>query len=183
MLSTCLPAWGGFMGCQEGLRARKKGRVLVQSHLFPSLLNTVGLPITNGGIKSLSSPPSLKMVFYSPVNVFIECPAEVRVFSISRGARDQGLAPEFASLPTLSFLLNLAAPSPAPSISWKPPQAGLSVSWLVKGSRNVVVLFAKLAGTHLGHTPTMRINHPSLLSPSWGTQRSALVRVLILRER
>lgn len=30
--------WGGFRGLQEGLSARKKGRVLVQSHLFPFFL-------------------------------------------------------------------------------------------------------------------------------------------------
>lgn len=140
--------WGGFVGSQEGLRARKKGRVLVQSHLSPSLLNTVGLPITNEGIKSLSSPPSLKMmIFYPPLDGFMECPAEVRVSSISRGARDQGLAPEFASLPTLSFLMNLAAPLLLLPPPGNLPRQGSVFYGLLEASGNVVVLFAKLAGT------------------------------------
>lgn len=112
-----IPAWqngedlGAFRrGSVQGKKAEFYFKVTF-SILYYFFFNTMGLPTTNRGIKSLISPPSLKlMIFYSPVNAFIECPAEVTAFRISKGARDQGLAPETASVPTLSFILSLAAP-------------------------------------------------------------------------
>lgn len=141
----CAQHLPGRMGRIQGPSGRaqcKEKRQSSDSKLFcPFLLNTVGLPTTNGDIESLTVHPLLSW-WYFILQWMLLLSALLRWGYLASPKVPEMKDQQLKQLPyphsASSWVLQPR--SPAPSISWKPHQAELSVLLFVKGIRSWTLL-------------------------------------------